>query len=77
MTQSRPGDGYALVAEVPIDAVRSTTAGFLLEGRGADRDDYRLEIHFDMPVDAKTRKVLEELMSQADVRVSRRTATGG
>jgi hypothetical protein len=74
MTQSRPGEGYALVAEIPIDAVRSTTAGFVLEGRGADRGDYRIELHFDLPVDLKTRKVLGELMSQAEVRLSRRTA---
>jgi hypothetical protein len=74
MTQSRSGEGFALVADIPIDAVRSTTAGFVLEGRGADRDDYRLELHFDFPVDAKTRKVLGELMSQAEVTVSRRPA---
>lgn len=74
MTQSPPGEGYALLAEIPIDAVRSTAAGFVLEGRGADRGDYRLDIHFDLPVDVKTRKVLGELMSQAEVRVSRRTA---
>ncbi len=74
MTQSRPDEGYALVADIPIDAVRSTAAGFVLEGRGADRGDYRLELHFDLPVDARTRRVLGELMSQAEVRVSRRTA---
>ncbi len=74
MTQSRPGEGYALVADIPIDAVRSTAAGFVLEGRGADRGEYRLELHFDLPVDAKTRRVLGELMSQAEVRVSRRTS---
>lgn len=74
MTQSRPGDEYGLVAEIPIDAVRATAAGFVLEGRGTDRGDYRVELHFDLPVDAKTRKVLGELMSQAEVRVTRRTA---
>ena len=74
MTQSPLGEGYALVAEIPIDAVRSTAAGLVLEGRGADRGDYRLELHFDLPVDLKTRKVLGELMSQAEVRLSRRTA---
>ena len=72
MTQARTGEGFSLVADISIDAVRATTAGFVLEGRGGDRDDYRLEIHFDYPVDAKTRKVLGELMSQAEVRVSRR-----
>ncbi len=72
MAQARAGEGFSLVADIPIDAVRSTAAGFVLEGRGGDRDDYRLELHFEYPVDAKTRKVLGELMSQAEVRVSRR-----
>lgn len=72
MAQARAGEGFSLVADIPIDAVRSTAAGFVLEGRGGDRDDYRIELHFEYPVDAKTRKVLGELMSQAEVRVSRR-----
>jgi len=78
MTQQRTGEGFTLVADIPIDAVRTTASGFTLEGR-VDREDYRLELHFDFTVDAKTRKVLGELMSQAEVRVSRREAprTGG
>jgi hypothetical protein len=72
MAQARTGEGFSLVADIPIDAVRSTASGFVLEGRGGDRDEYRLELHFDYPVDAQTRKVLGELMSQAEVRVSRR-----
>ena len=75
MTQSRTGEGYTLVADIPIDAVRSTAAGFALEGRGGDGDEYRLELQFDFPVDARTRKVLGELMSQAEVRVARRART--
>jgi hypothetical protein len=75
MTQSRSGEGYSLVADVPIDAVRSTASGFVLDGRGGDGDEYRLELHFDFPVDARTRKVLGELMSQAEVRVARRART--
>ncbi len=74
MSQGRTGEGFTLVADIPIDAVRSTAAGFVLEGRGGDQGDYRLELHFDFTVDAKTRKVLGELMSQAEVRVSRRGA---
>lgn len=79
MSQARTGEGFSLVADIPIDAVRATPAGFVLEGRGGDRDDYRLELHFDYPIDAKTRKVLGELMSQAEVRISRRggARTGG
>jgi hypothetical protein len=75
MSQGRTGEGFTLVADIPIDAVRATAAGFVLEGRGGDQGDYRLELHFDFTVDAKTRKVLGELMSQAEVRVSRRGAT--
>ena len=74
MPESRTGEGYALVADIPIDAVRSVPSGFVLEGRGADRGDYRLELRFDLPVDVKTRKVLGELLSQAEVRVARRGA---
>ena len=76
MSQGRTGEGFTLVADIPIDAVRATAAGFVLEGRGGDQGDYRLELHFDFTVDAKTRKVLGELMSQAEVRVSRRAAVG-
>ena len=72
MTQSGTGEGYALVVDIPIDDVRSAVAGFVLEGRGGDGDDYRLELHFDLPVDARTRQVLGELMSQAEVRIARR-----
>ena len=74
MEQGRAGDGFALVAEIPIEEVRTAAATVVLQGHGSDHQDYRLELHFDIPVDAKTRKVLGELMSQAEVRVSRRAA---
>ena len=72
MEQDRPGDGFALVADIPIDEVRTAAAKVVLQGYGTDRQEYRLELHFDIPVDTKTRKVLGELMSQAEVRLSRR-----
>ena len=74
MEQGRAGDGFALVADIPIEEVRTAAATVVLQGHGTDRQEYRLELHFDIPVDAKTRKVLGELLSQADVRVSRRAA---
>ena len=74
MEQGRAGDGFALVADIPIEEVRTAVATVVLQGYGTDRQEYRLELHFDIPVDAKTRKVLGELMSQADVRLSRRAA---
>ena len=75
MEQGRAGDGFALVADIPIEEVRTAAATVVLQGHGTDRQEYRLELHFDIPVDAKTRKVLGELFSQADVRVSRRAAS--
>ena len=75
MEQARAGDGFLLVADIPIEEVRTAAATVVLQGHGTDRQDYRLELHFGIPVDAKTRKVLGELLSQVDVRVSRRAAT--
>jgi len=72
MEEDRTGGGFALVADIPIEEVRTAAATVVLQGHGTDRQEYRLELHFDIPVDAKTRKVLGELMSQADVRLSRR-----
>jgi hypothetical protein len=74
MDQGRSGDGFTLVADIPVEEVRTAAATVVLQGHGADRQEYRLELHFDIPVDTKTRKVLAELMSQAEVRVSRRAA---
>jgi hypothetical protein len=74
MEQGRAGDGFALVADIPIEEVRTAVATVVLQGYGTDRQEYRLELHFDIPVDAKTRKVLGELFSQAEVRLSRRAA---
>jgi hypothetical protein len=74
MDQGRSGDGFTLVADIPVEEVRTAAATVVLQGHGADRQEYRLELHFDIPVDAKTRKVLAELMSQAEVRISRRAA---
>lgn len=73
MSPDQSGDRFDVVADIPVDEVRASGAGFVLAGRGADRQDYRLELRFDVPVDAKTRKVLGELLSEAEVRVLRRT----
>jgi len=62
---------FDLVADVPIDAVRVTPEGFVMEGRGADRSGYRLEMHLDWKVDQRTKRVLSEILSQAEVRVMR------
>jgi hypothetical protein len=62
---------FDLVADVPIDEVQATPGGFVMQGRGSDRQGYRLEMHIDWPVDARTKKVLGEILSQTEVRVMR------
>jgi hypothetical protein len=42
-----------------------------MQGRGTDRAGYTLEMHLDLPVDQRTRKVLSEILSQAEVKVMR------
>ena len=71
MATDAAGDGFDLVADVPIDEVRSTPHGFVMQGRGTDRAGYTLEMHLDLPVDQRTRKVLSEILSQAEVKVIR------
>ncbi len=71
MANDAAGESFDLVADVPIDEVRSTPDGFVMQGRGTDRLGYRLEMHLDWPVDQRTRKVLSEILSQAGVKVMR------
>jgi hypothetical protein len=73
MSPGQSGDPFEVVAIVSVDEVRASGAGFVLAGRGTDRQDYRVELRFDIPVDAKTRKVLGELLSEAELRVLLRT----
>lgn len=64
-------ESFDLVVDVPIDEVRSTPDGFVMQGRGTDALGYRLEMHIDWPVDQRTKKVLSEILSQAEVKVMR------
>lgn len=68
---------YQPVAEIDIEEVRPDQRGFTLTGQGRDRAQYQLNLRFEMPLDSKTRAVLGELLSQAELTVSRRAATGG
>jgi hypothetical protein len=63
---------YQRLAEIEVDEVKADRQGFILNGRGHDQADYRLDVHFGMPLDPRTRAVLGELLSQADVRIARR-----
>ena len=65
---------FAPIATIAIDAVSPSSRGFSLTGQGAgsDRAEYRLDMHFDLPLDPRTRTVLGELLSQSDLTVYRR-----
>ena len=67
---------YEPVAEIEVDAARPDPQGFTLTGQGADHAEYQLGLHFGMPLDAKTRSVLGELLSHSDLTILRR-APGG
>jgi hypothetical protein len=64
------------MADIEIDAVSPSPQGFTLTGQGGgpDHAEYRLDVHFDLPLDARTRTVLGELLSQSELRISRRRA---
>jgi len=62
------------ITTVAIDAVTPSDRGFTLTGEGADRAEYRLDVHFDLPLDPRTRTVLGELLSQSDLTISRRAS---
>ncbi len=59
------------MTKIAVDDVRPDTHGFMLRGQGDDRDEYRIDIQFELPLDARTRVVLGELLTQATVTVSR------
>ena len=63
---------FQRLAEIEVDLVKPERQGFTLSGQGADRAEYRLDIHFDMPLDARTRAVLGELLAQSELTISRR-----
>lgn len=72
------GPEFQRVAEFAVDQVTPEPKGFTLYGQaaggpgGAERAEYRLDIHLDVPLDARTRAVLGELLSQSEVTVARR-----
>ena len=65
---------FQRLAEIEVDAVRPEPQGFTLTGQGPDRTEYRLAVHFGMPLDPRTRSVLGELLSQSELTISRRAA---
>jgi hypothetical protein len=69
----RDGLEFEPVAEIEVEHVTPEAQGLTLTGHGQDCAEYRLAVHFDMPLDARTRAVLGELLSQSELRISRRT----
>ncbi len=69
---THPPDGYVPVANVEVTAVMPQSAGFRLQGVGADGADYLMEMHLDMPINQRTRAVLGEMLSQSEWVVYRR-----
>jgi hypothetical protein len=65
---------YQLLAEIPVDAVRPDSQGFVMTGRSADGAEYRVGLRFEVPLDVKTRTALGEMLTQATVAVSRQRA---
>lgn len=63
---------FQRLADIEVDVVQPERNGFTLTGQGADRAEYRLDVHFDMPLDARTRTVLGELLAQSELTISRR-----
>ena len=66
---------FQRVAEIEVDQVTPGGQGFTLTGQGPDNAEYRLDVHFELPLDPKTRAVLGELLSHSELTVSRRPAT--
>jgi hypothetical protein len=64
---------YQPIAEIAVEEVRADQGGFTLTGRGRDRAPYQLGLRFEMPLDSRTRAVLGELLSQAELTIARRT----
>ena len=67
---------YQPVAEIEVEAVKPERGGFTLTGQGRDRAEYQLDLHFEMPLDPRTRTVLGELLSHSELTISRRVAAG-
>lgn len=66
------GSQLQRLADIAVDVVQPEGNGFALSGQGSDRGEYRLEVHFDMPLDARTRAVLGGLLAQSELTLWRR-----
>lgn len=67
------GAQFQRVTDIEVDLVQPEGNGFALSGQGSDRGEYRLDVHFDMPLDARTRAVLGGLLAQSELTLWQRT----
>ena len=58
------------MTRIVVDEVRPEQRGFVLRGQGQDRAEYRVDLQFELPLDARTKVVLGELLTQATIAVS-------
>ena len=65
---------FQRLTEIAVDQVTPDRQGFTLTGLGEDRAEYRLDVHFDMPLDPRTRAVVGELLAQSELVISKRAA---
>jgi hypothetical protein len=68
-----PGPRFVTVADIEVESIIPTKSGFRLQGRAADGADYQVELHLDLPVDQRTQQVLAELLSQSELKISRKS----
>ena len=71
-SEKNDGEAFVPVAEIEVEAVRPERSGFVLQGRGADRAEYRIEMRLDIPVDRQTQAVLGEILAQSGLKLLRR-----
>jgi hypothetical protein len=63
---------YQVLAEVAVDAVRPDSQGFAMTGRSLDGSEYRVGLKFEVPLDARTRVALGEMLTQATLSIARK-----
>jgi hypothetical protein len=68
------GAEFQSLAEFAVDEVSPDQRGLTLTGRAADGCEYRVGLRFELPIDARTRAVMGELLTQAAVAIARRAA---
>jgi hypothetical protein len=59
------------LAEIEVDEAAPDRSGFTLTGWGPDLAEYRLGVHFALPLDTQTRRVLAELLTHSELTILR------